>query len=43
MVIIDKLEWKKKQSRTLLTQTTEIMSKSFHSLEERRGYERLKP
>ena len=43
MVMIDKLEWKKKQGRTLLTQTTEIMSKNFRSLGERRGYERLKP
>ena len=38
MVMIDKLEWKKKQGRTLfLTQTTEIMPKSFCSLGERRG------
>ena len=37
--MIDKLERKKKQGRTLLTQTTEIMLKSFRSLGEERRRE----
>ena len=39
MVMIDKLEKKKKQGRTWLTQTTEIMLKSFRSLGEERRRE----